>query len=95
MPVTFGAKNLILSPTTGMMHILFVLFNKCVISVTVQTLIHPFILSTWHHTGQGNCPLSDEISSNWIVIPHLKSHQRDLWHLNVEDKSLLPHWIES
>lgn len=88
-------KNLILSYTTGMRQILLVLFNKCVISVTIQTLIHLFILSTWHHTGQGNCPLSDEISSNWIMIPHLKSHQRDLWHLNVEDKSLLPHWIES
>lgn len=54
-----------------------------------------FMSRTRHHTGESYGPLSNEISSNGIMIPHLETNQGDPWHLNTEDEGLLPHWVET
>lgn len=51
--------------------------------------------STWHHAAESYSPLSNELSSDSVVIPHLESHQGDLGHLEVEDEGLLPHRVET
>lgn len=50
---------------------------------------------TWHYTSESYSPLSNEISPDRIMVPHLETHQGDLWHLNIEDEGLLPHWVET
>lgn len=41
-----------------------------------------------------NGPLSDEVLADGVMIPHKETHKGQLRHVNREDQSLLPHWIE-
>lgn len=52
-------------------------------------------VNTWHHTSESYSPLSNEISPDGIMVPHLETHQGDVWHQNVEDQCFLPHWIKA
>lgn len=55
---------------------------------------HHFSL-TWHHAAESYCPLSNEITPNWIMIPHEEPNQCDLWHVHCEHQRLLPHGVKT
>lgn len=49
---------------------------------------------TWHHAVKGNGALADEVLTNRVMVPHEETHQGQLWHLDCEHQSLLPHRVE-
>ena len=49
---------------------------------------------TWHHAVEGDCALADEVLADGVMIPHKETHQGQLWHVDCEHQSLLPHRVE-
>lgn len=49
---------------------------------------------TWHHAVEGDGALADEVLADGVMIPHEETHQGQLWHVDREHQSLLPHRVE-
>ena len=49
-----------------------------------RTCTYTYVMSpvlwtrTWHHASESYRPLANEISSDWIVVPHLEPRQGNL-----------------
>lgn len=53
-----------------------------------------FLCLTWHHAIEGECPLTDKVLADGVMIPHEEAHQGQLRHVNRKHQSLFPHRVE-